>query len=186
MGCGASSNSEPPSREGSAGKARNEESDKVTQQQNGHLVREDTVDKNLRKVQNIDNNNGSTESLSGRKKKFNRVDPLPVIAPNDPQKPGQHHICFTVKNNFRFQLASSNLPGILMFLKLKADRLHRRDYPHKARDHRHTDKFLGLVMVFLYSKLEGNCLLLGKTDTHIHKWTNIRTDATKCIISLLR
>ena len=90
MGCGASSNSEPPSREGSAGKARTEENQKITEQQNGHIVREDTVDKNLRKIKNIDNNNGSTESLSGRNKKLNRVDPLPVIAPNVSQKPGQY------------------------------------------------------------------------------------------------
>ncbi len=37
---------------------------------------------------------------------------------------------------------------------------HLRDYPPKLPDYRHTDKSLGLVTTTLYSKCEGNCLLL--------------------------
>ncbi len=44
--------------------------------------------------------------------------------------------------------------------KLKADRPPPRDYPHMPPDYRHTDKTLGLVTTTLYSKFEGNCLLL--------------------------
>ncbi len=44
--------------------------------------------------------------------------------------------------------------------KLKADRPHPRDYPPMPPDYRHTDKTLGLVTTTLYSKCEGNCLLL--------------------------
>ncbi len=49
-------------------------------------------------------------------------------------------------------------------------------------DYRHTDKTIGLVTTTLYSKFEGNCLLLhwaSRTDTHTDGWMDGRTDATK-------
>ena len=46
---------------------------------------------------------------------------------------------------------------------------------YKPHDHRHTDKFLRLVMVILYTQ----------TYPQTDGWTDGRTDATKCIIALL-
>ncbi len=42
---------------------------------------------------------------------------------------------------------------IVIYLQLKADRPHPRDYPHTPTDFRHTDKHLRLVMKFFTSKL---------------------------------
>ena len=56
--------------------------------------------------------------------------------------------------------------------KLKADRLHPRDYPHTPNNYRHTDKHLRLV-----SGSAGRVVTDGQTDGG-------RTGATKYIISL--
>ena len=74
----------------------------------------------------------------------------------------------------------------LNYSQLEADRLHPLDYPHTPPDYRQTDNTLGPVLTTLYSKFEGNCLLLHSTsqapniDTHMNEWT----DTTKYIMSL--
>ena len=88
MGCGASSSSEPPSREGSAGKSRTEHSEngdtKDTKQlmdseeaKNGQII-----NKNLH-LKEQSSNSGSQDSLNrkNKKNKSNKVDPLVPLGP---------------------------------------------------------------------------------------------------------
>ncbi len=111
MGCGASSSSEPPSREGSAGKARSEERDADDQKlvSNGEVK---TRHLHLKE----DNNNGSLDSLNRKKKATrNQVDPLVPVSQtpgewtanrrtsttNEPPCPGQIHGAGFVTSVFR-------------------------------------------------------------------------------------
>ncbi len=87
MGCGASTASEPPSQEGSAGKTRSENKGKHSKEleANGQISNGQLRNKHLNV--NEENNNGSQDSLNKKNKKSkafsNQVNPF------EPQKPGQ-------------------------------------------------------------------------------------------------
>ena len=89
MGCGASSTSEPPSREGSAGKSRSENDDNTEiknkkETENGQISNGEIKNKNLQ-LDEGGNNNGSQDSLNrkNKKNKNNKVDPLMLVEPGE-------------------------------------------------------------------------------------------------------
>ncbi len=50
-------------------------------------------------------------------------------------------------------------------IQLGAHRLHPQDYLYKPPDYKDTHRFLGMVIVILCPKVEGNCLLLFKLES---------------------